>query len=98
MRKYKDRGAERRRERQGLLDAYKRENPCSKCGKPFHHALMRLAKRPGIKHEKLSVNGSTKRLLEEIARRELLCGSCFDLRLYDARYEARMEKLDKSEV
>jgi len=61
--------------------------PCADCGLEFHHAAMQWdhgqVKTAALGH--LSRRGSRKRVLDEIAKCELVCANCHAVRSYQRR-------------
>jgi hypothetical protein len=60
--------------------------PCADCGQSFHHAAMQWDHLPGqVKKAALGFlarRGSRRRVLEEIAKCELVCANCHAVRSY----------------
>ena len=83
--------AQKKRYRAQLIDWYrslKDGQPCTDCGGFFHYSAMEWDHRPGVpKTAELSsliVNTHSKRrVLEEIAKCDLVCANCHAVRTYN---------------
>lgn len=85
-----ERKKERRYELREWAISLKEGRPCADCGGIFHHAAMQWDHLPQslkVDHVcELVGQGATKeRILEEIAKCELVCANCHAIRTYNRR-------------
>ncbi len=77
-----------------LIDGLKRGNPCADCGLVFHPCAMDFDHVRGQKIDhvsKLSASAiSRKRILDELAKCELVCANCHRVRTYNRMREERV--------
>lgn len=83
--------AQKKHYRTGLNEWYrtlKDGRPCSDCGGVFHYSAMEWDHRPGVaKFSELSSiitkTNSRRRVLEEIAKCDLVCANCHAVRTFN---------------
>lgn len=83
--------AQKKRYRAGLNEWYrslKQGRPCADCGGVFHYSAMEWDHRPGAaKFSELSSiitkTNSKRRVLEEVAKCDLVCANCHAVRTYN---------------
>lgn len=73
-----------RKKRYALVVEYKESNPCADCGRFFPAHVMDLDHVRGVKFRSVSKMGtySETRLLEELAKCDLVCANCHRVRTH----------------
>lgn len=75
-----------------LVLAEFKQAPCLDCGLEYHHRSMEFDHRPGetkLSNVSKMRDSPNEALLEEIAKCDLVCANCHQVRTYDRRKETR---------
>ena len=83
--------AQKRRYKAEIHDWYrelKADKPCADCGGVFHYAAMEWDHRPGTEKSAIvsalvAQTNSRRRVLEEIAKCDLVCANCHAVRTFE---------------
>jgi len=81
---YRERNKRRRAEVKAAVQRYKEDRPCADCGKQYPFYVMQFDHIDGkvANVAKLSVSTTLPRVMEEIAKCELVCANCHAARTW----------------
>jgi hypothetical protein len=74
-----------------------KDKPCADCGHKFPHPCMEFDHVRGVKKFCVSqINGSMKRIREEIAKCEVVCANCHRIRTWNRKHPDRLLSLSST--